>query len=126
MIGIEEKRKIDKFVIMAACSNQKRFTAPFIAKHEKVDVIKVRTRLLQLIDDEQLIPNFEIICPICLDDIQTMHELKDIPMGKAIYCSQCDKDFTVDKENIYVNYSPNKEYFSDDLCNEIRKGKKKF
>ena len=124
-ININEKSKIDRQVLSLACSNQKRFTAPYIAKHEAVDIKIVRKRLFQLRNDNQLIVNFEIICPDCYEDLITYHNEKEIPIGKELYCSECDKPIIVEPENIWINFTPNRKYYSKDMCEKICEDKKK-
>lgn len=124
-IKTEDKGKIDGAILEAACTDLKRITAPFISRNENIDIDIVRTRLFQLRNDDQLTVNYDIICPECYDDIETYHNEKDIPLGKELFCENCQMDFVIGPTNILVNFTPNKKYYSKDICKKICKVKKK-
>lgn len=125
-VTVKQKSKIDKFVLEAACSNVNNFTAPYVSRNEKIDIDIVRTRLLQLKNDDKLIANYEVVCPDCFDVIQSYHDEKNIPLGRKLFCDNSEKEVIVDSPNILVSFTPNKKYYTDDICNKASDVKKKL
>jgi hypothetical protein len=124
--AVKQKSKIDRFVLEAACSNISNLTAPYVSRNEKIDIDTVRTRLLQLRNDDKLIANYDIICPECFDVIQSYHDEKNIPLGKKLFCDNSENEVVVELPNILVSFTPNKEYYTDDMCNKVSDVKKKL
>lgn len=114
-LEIEQKRKIDNFVLDAACADFKHISAPYISRLERLDIKTVRTRLLQLKFDDRIIINYDIICPECFQVIKTVHDEKDIPLDDTLSCDE-HGDFVVESNYVLINYSPNKEYYTDEIC----------
>jgi hypothetical protein len=113
---ISEKKLVDQFVRELVCKKMK-FTASYISKKIEVDIDFVKKRLLQLSNDDQLIINFDVVCPYkCAHRIiETYSNLKEIHIGKLVKC-KCGKEFTIAKENVYVTFSPNKKYYDNEMC----------
>jgi len=41
--------------------------------------------------------------------------LNDVPIGKFVEC-ECGNKFLVTKEDVYVTFSPNEEYYDHEIC----------
>lgn len=125
-ITLTQKSKIDLCVKQLSCSNFKRITAPYIKKCTDIeDIDIVRFRLFELKNDKQLSVNYDVICPTCYEDKKTFHDESHIPIGEEIYCEECDKNIIVERENIWINFTPNKKYYNDELCKNVDLIKKK-
>lgn len=123
-----KKKSVDQYVRELACKGRKRFTASFISKNTDIEVDFVKERLLQLSTDGQLIVNFEVICPSSeceYQTIETYSSFNDIPIGEYIECEDCGKEFLVTKENIWITFSPNANYYDKEMCKGIEKDEKK-
>jgi hypothetical protein len=113
------KKIVDKFVWDMACNKETRFTASYISKNTNIDIDFVKKRLLELTADDKLFVNFDIICE-SHDEfkvIDTYQKIDKIPIGKILKCTDCGKEIKVTKEHIWVTFSPNTNYFDDDMCN---------
>lgn len=116
---VSKKKLVDKFIRELACERRNRFAASFISKID-VDIDFVKERLLQLSKDDQLTINFEVICPGC--EHKTIYsDFNDVPIGESINCANCRNEFLVTKENVWITFSPNKNYYDDEMCNIICK-----
>jgi len=113
---IYEKKLVDKFVRELAFEKSKRFTASYISKSIGVDIDFVKKRLVQLSDDGQLVINFEVVCSHKCKHliIETYSNLNDVPIGKFAECG-CGNKFLVSKEDVYVTFSPNEEYYDHEI-----------
>jgi len=119
-ITTEQKHKIDKIILNVACANLKNVPAAYISIREKLDIDIVIKRLLQLRDDDRITINYDIVCPECNLIIKTVNNEKDIPIGEVLYCDECG-EFQVEPEYILISYSPNKEYYTEDMCGVKKK-----
>lgn len=122
---ITAKKIVDNFVFNMACDSVDRFTASYISKNTNVDIDFVKKRLIELTNDDKLFINFDLMCDSedCgFKVIKTYPKIDEIPIGKMTKCTNCGKEFKVAKEHIWVTFSPNTNYFDDDMCNRIRNG----
>jgi hypothetical protein len=117
---ISEKKLVDQFVRELACKKM-RFTASYISTNIEVDIDSVKKRLIQLGNDGQLAINFDVVCPYKCTHmiIETLSNLKDIPIGKLVTC-ECGTEFVVAKEDVYVTFSPNENYYDNEMCKKDR------
>jgi hypothetical protein len=113
---IYEKKLVDQFVRELACEKMKRFTASYISEKIGVDVDFIKERLLQLSNDDQLIINFEVICPHkCTYKIVERHSnLNNVPIGEFAKC-ECGNEFIVGIEDVYITFSPNEKYYDYEI-----------
>lgn len=121
---IISKKKVDKFVFDLACDRDgsDRFTASYISKNTKVEIDFVKKRLIELSNDDKLFINFELICNSSkceFGTIKTYSKIEDVPIGKIIKCSGCGEDFEVTEKNIWVTFSPNIDYYDEEMCKNI-------
>ena len=65
-------------------------SARYVARNINVDIDKVRKRLLDLADDDKLIPNYEIVCHNCYHVLKTYHNNKDIKLNEELYCENSE------------------------------------
>jgi hypothetical protein len=125
---VTKKKLVDRFVWEIACQKRNRFTASSISKTIGVELDFVKERLLKLSNEGQLFINFEIACASneCgFRTIEKYSKLDDIPIGKIIECPECGEEFVVDREHVWVTYSPNTNYYDKDMCKDIEAVKKK-
>lgn len=116
------KKKVDKFVWNLACGRRERFTASYISKNINVDIDFVKKRLIELRDDDKLFVNFELICdsPECeFRTIRTYSKIDDVPIGDTIKCTNCGKESEVAEKSVLVTFSPNTNYYDDEMCDRI-------
>jgi len=121
---VTKKKLVDKSVRSMACEGRNEFTASYISKKIGVETDFVKERLLKLSTDGQLLVNFGIMCLYRECESRTIKKysnINDIPIGHIIECPECGKEFEVTRENVWVTFSPNPNYYDKDMCINIEK-----
>lgn len=120
-IEAKQKAKIDGAVLELACNNKQRFTAFYIASTNNLKPDIVRKRLFQLRSDDKLDVNYELMCPICSSITRTSHKEKQIPYKEILECKECNEEFEVEPKDIFVTFTPNKEYYDEECKGVVKK-----
>ena len=120
-LSISEKAKVDKFINELGCRRLSRITASFVSRKTSIEIDLVKQRLLQLKNDDKLNLHYELECPNpeCARTARIFNSEKEVPFGEEFECSRCEEEFVVSQEHIWVTYSPNEKYFSEEYCGNI-------